>query len=71
MYKKNKPLTCICGAENLEVFNENENFVMLFCFECSTRNYLNKAEYYKQFDQWLSLKIEKLRLISSTNKNNN
>jgi hypothetical protein len=71
MYKKEKPLTCICGAENLEIFNENENFVMLYCFECSTRNYLNKQEYYKQFDDWLNQKILKLKLINDTNKNVN
>lgn len=71
MYKKKKPLTCICGAENLEVFNQSENYVMLYCFECSTRNYLNKSEYYKEFDEWLNLKLLKMKLISNTNKNQN
>lgn len=71
LFKKRKPLTCICGSEHVITEQAYANVVLLLCVECKTRNYISQREYEHQFDDWLNLKMSKLRTISKLHQQKN
>jgi hypothetical protein len=71
LFKKIKPLSCVCGSENTEILHQINNDVFMFCVQCGTQKTISKQEYLDEFDEWLSFQISKCETIVKLHKNKN